>query len=109
MEAAPATAVSPFRERRERELLCRYQRDGDLAARDALTRRFMPLARDLAKRYRHTGEPFEDVAQVAYVGLIKAIDRFKPHRGVRFRATRFRRSWASCGATCAMAAQLHRG
>jgi RNA polymerase sigma-B factor len=84
MDAAPATAVSPFRERRELELLCRYQRDGDLAARDALTRRFMPLARDLAKRYRYTGEPFEDLAQVAYVGLIKAIDRFEPDRGVRF-------------------------
>jgi RNA polymerase sigma-B factor len=84
MDATPASPVSSFRERREVELMGRYQRDGDLAARDALTRRFMPLARDLARRYAYTGEPFEDLAQVAYVGLIKAIDRFEPDRGVRF-------------------------
>ncbi|HEX2125888.1 MAG TPA: SigB/SigF/SigG family RNA polymerase sigma factor [Thermoleophilaceae bacterium] len=64
--------------------MLRYQRGGDLAARDALTRRFMPLARGIARRYTYTGEPFEDLAQVAYVGLTKAIDRFEPDRGVRF-------------------------
>jgi hypothetical protein len=50
MDATPAPPVSAFRERREVELMVRCQRDGDLAARDALTRRFMPLARDLARR-----------------------------------------------------------
>jgi RNA polymerase sigma-B factor len=64
----------------ETELLCRY-RDGDLSARDALIESYMPLARRLAGRYRHTGEPQDDLEQVAYMGLIKSIDRFDPDLG----------------------------
>ncbi len=64
----------------DQRLLRRY-RDGDLAARDELVHRFMPLARRLAGRYRHTGEPQDDLEQVAYVGLIKAIDRYDPDLG----------------------------
>jgi RNA polymerase sigma-B factor len=42
---------------------------------------YMPLARRLAGRYRRTGEPMDDLEQVAYLGLIKAIDRFDPELG----------------------------
>ena len=49
--------------------------------------RFMPFARQLAARYRHAGEPLEDLVQVAYVGLIKAVDRYDPDRGNGLRAT----------------------
>jgi RNA polymerase sigma-B factor len=69
---------------REDELLAQYHEDGDLEAREELTERFMPLARDLALRYRYTDEPIEDLTQVAYLGLIKAVDRFDPARGTRF-------------------------
>ena len=62
----------------------RYHHDGDLDARDELVVRFMPLARQLATRYRHAGEPFEDLVQVACVGLIKAVDRYDPDRGNGF-------------------------
>jgi RNA polymerase sigma-B factor len=68
----------------ERQLLARYHRDGDLAAREELTERFLPLARDLALRYTYTDEPFDDLLQVASLGLIKAIDRFEPGRGTKF-------------------------
>src|SRR5688500_11154635 len=44
----------------------------------------MPLARQLASRYRHAGEPLEDLVQVACVGLLKAIDRYDPERGSGF-------------------------
>ena len=44
----------------------------------------MPLARQLAARYRHAGEPLEDLVQVACVGLIKAVDRYDPERGNGF-------------------------
>jgi RNA polymerase sigma-B factor len=44
----------------------------------------MPLARQLAGRYRHAGEPLEDLVQVACVGLIKAVDRYDPERGSGF-------------------------
>jgi RNA polymerase sigma-B factor len=49
-----------------------------------LVKRFMPLARKLASRYLNPYEPFEDLLQVASVGLLGAIDRFDPARGVGF-------------------------
>jgi len=41
----------------------------------------LPLARRLASRYRHSGESQEDLEQVAYLGLVKAVDRYDPERG----------------------------
>jgi RNA polymerase sigma-B factor len=72
-------------ERRPEEVLfLRYQRHGDLAAREELVRRFLPLARGLAQRYERASEPLEDLVQVASLGLVKAIDRFDPEQGTRF-------------------------
>jgi RNA polymerase sigma-B factor len=68
----------------ERELLERYHRNGDVAAREELIERFIPLARDLALRYSYTDESMDDLVQVACLGLIKAIDRFEPGRGTKF-------------------------
>jgi RNA polymerase sigma-B factor len=44
----------------------------------------LPLATHLAARFRNRGEPFDDLAQVANLALIKAVDGFDPHRGVSF-------------------------
>ena len=68
----------------EQALLVRYHRAGDLAAREELVERCLPFARDLARRYSYTDESFDDLVQVASVGLIKAIDRFDPDRGAKF-------------------------
>jgi RNA polymerase sigma-B factor len=65
-------------------LLRRYARFGDLAARDELVERFMPLARGLARRYRRGSEPLDDLVQVASIGLLRAIERFDPERGREF-------------------------
>ncbi len=46
----------------------------------------MPLAYRLARRYQRPGEPLEDLAQVATIGLLKALDRFDPERGHEFLA-----------------------
>jgi RNA polymerase sigma-B factor len=62
----------------------RYHHDGDLAARDELIRRCLPLARRLASRYARANEPIDDLLQVASIGLIKAVDRFDPSRGTAF-------------------------
>jgi len=62
-------------------LFVRWQRDGDPAAREALVRRFMPLVRSLARRYGRSSEPFEDLLQVASLGLLKALDRYDTDRG----------------------------
>jgi RNA polymerase sigma-B factor len=68
----------------EGELLVRYHRDHDPTVREELVQRFMPLARRLAARYRGDREPLEDLVQVASLGLVKALDRFDPDRGVAF-------------------------
>jgi len=67
----------------ERELF-RRALDGDTRAREELTTRFMPLARSLALRYQRSGEPLDDLLQVASLGLVKAIDRFDPAREIAF-------------------------
>jgi RNA polymerase sigma-B factor len=72
------------RRRRDHALLLRYQRDRDLEAREELVLRFMPLARQLAGRYRGAGEAQEDLVQVACLGLLKAVDRYEPGRGSGF-------------------------
>jgi RNA polymerase sigma-B factor len=69
---------------RERQLFARYRGRHDLAAREELVERFLPLATRLAQRYRRGAEPLEDLVQVASVGLLKAIDRFDPERGTAF-------------------------
>jgi RNA polymerase sigma-B factor len=68
----------------ERTLLVRYARTRDPKVLDELVETFMPLARRLAARYRGDWEPVEDLEQVASLGLVKALDRFDPSRGVAF-------------------------
>jgi RNA polymerase sigma-B factor len=67
-----------------RALFARYQRTGDASTREELVHRFLPLAHDVARRYHRLNEPLEDLVQVASIGLVKAIDRFDPERGVAF-------------------------
>jgi RNA polymerase sigma-B factor len=64
----------------------RWQQDGDEAAREQLVARFLPLARSLARRYGRSSEPFEDLLQVASLGLLKAIDRYQADRGHPFQS-----------------------
>jgi len=54
------------------------------ADRDALVHQYLPLARGLAARYRHTHVPLEDLVQVASMGLVMAAGRFDPSRGTSF-------------------------
>src|SRR5947209_15692020 len=66
------------------ELFRRWHRHGDVRARDELIQRFLPLARKLARRYTPSSEPYEDLVQVASLGLVKAVERFDPDKGFAF-------------------------
>jgi RNA polymerase sigma-B factor len=66
------------------ELFARYQARRDPAVVEELVRRYEPLVRSVARRYHARGEPFDDLLQVANVGLLKAIQRFDPDRGFAF-------------------------
>jgi RNA polymerase sigma-B factor len=68
------------------ELALRWREHGDRAARDQLFEQYLPLARRLASRYLSPHEPLDDLVQVASMGLLSAVDRFDPGRGVRFSA-----------------------
>lgn len=54
----------------------------DPRARERLIVDNLPLVRALARRFAHRGEPLDDLVQVGTIGLIKAIDRFDPSRGI---------------------------
>lgn len=83
-----ADRAQPERESRgdTNRLFLAWQRDGDAAAREQLVRRFTPLTRSLARRYSRSSEPFEDLVQVAMLGLLKAINRYDCERGASFHA-----------------------
>jgi RNA polymerase sigma-B factor len=90
-----SAAISPtFAEHARPALMSRAERDGrlfeslrdpgDPVDRDAVVERFLPLARQIAARYRRSEEPFDDLFQVACLGLVKAVDRFDPTLGIAF-------------------------
>ena len=70
----------------ELALLRRYANDPSPELREEVIRRFMPLARSLAMRYRRQTESLDDLIQVAGLGLVKAVDGFDPARGKPFAA-----------------------
>jgi RNA polymerase sigma-B factor len=76
--------VDPNIQYEEKMLFTRLRAHRSAEQRDQVFRRFLPLARSLAARYRHSGEPLEDLEQVASIGLLNAIDRFDLERGTAF-------------------------
>jgi len=70
----------------EERLWARFSSRHEPAVRDELVRRHLPFAGKLTQRYRGASESFDDLLQVASLGLVNAIDRFDPSRGVPFTA-----------------------
>ncbi len=69
---------------RTRELFRRYKEEGDEEAREQLIVSHLNLVRYIAAKFKNRGEPLDDLIQVGTIGLIKAIDRFEPDRGLEF-------------------------
>jgi RNA polymerase sigma-B factor len=68
----------------ERLQFARLRKGGAARDRERLFRRYLPLAHSLAIRYQGSGEPVDDLVQVACIGLLNALDRFDPTRGTAF-------------------------
>ncbi len=79
-----AAVRAAARRRAERALFERYRRDPSPAVRAELVERFLPLARQLARRCHNGEEPLDDLVQVASEGLLKAIERFDLDRATAF-------------------------
>jgi len=69
---------------RTRELFRRYKEEGDEEAREQLIVSHVNLVRYIAAKFKNRGEPLDDLIQAGTIGLIKAIDRFDPSRGLEF-------------------------
>src|SRR4051795_1531600 len=67
-----------------RNKLEEYARTGDKTLRDEIVASQVGLAEYLARRFKNRGEPIEDLIQVALLGLLKAVERFDPSRGLEF-------------------------
>jgi RNA polymerase sigma-B factor len=78
--------VGPEPDRRQqlREKFVEYASTQDAGLREELVASHLSLAEYLARRFANRGEALDDLVQVASLGLIKAVDRFDPKRGVEF-------------------------
>lgn len=66
------------------ELVAHYAATRSAATLDQIVRRNEKLLHHTLKRFRSADEPYEDLLQVANLGLIKAAQRFDPSRGLKF-------------------------
>ena len=77
-------SLEPTRREELTEQFAAYAETRDNSLRDQLVGAHLGLAEYLARRFANRGEPLDDLVQVASLGLIKAVDRFDPSRGVAF-------------------------
>ena len=77
-------SLEPSRREELREQFIAFAHQREAPLRDELVAAHLGLAEYLARRFANRGEPLDDLVQVASLGLIKAVDRFDPERGVEF-------------------------
>jgi len=85
MTDADSSTTTPETTGRELDArFAEYRRTHDRTLRNELVESHVRLADFLARRFQHRGEPLDDLRQVALVGLLKAVERFEPERGLQF-------------------------
>lgn len=77
-------AADPGERAELRSKFVEFAETRDRRLRDELVEAHMGLAEYLARRFANRGEPLDDLVQVGLLGLVKAVDRFDPDRGVEF-------------------------
>lgn len=81
---ALAKAAPQLDAEQERSLAQRWRRDGDRRAADQLSRANLRAVTSLATKYRHYGIPISELVAEGNCGLVHALGKFDPDRGVRF-------------------------
>src|SRR5881392_2284032 len=79
-----SSSFDPSQRDELRRKFAEFAQSRDPQLRDQLIEAHLGLAEYLARRFSNRGEPLDDLVQVASVGLLKAVDRFEPDRGVEF-------------------------
>jgi RNA polymerase sigma-B factor len=79
-----ARGSTQWNEAETERLFARLREQRDESARAELIELHENLVRYLAAKFANRGEPLEDLIQVGLIGLINAIDRFEPDRGIKF-------------------------
>lgn len=82
----PDTASSDADDKWLTQSLIQYSKTRNRTLRNEIAMRTNWIALRSARRFWDRGEPFDDLVQVANIGLLKAIDRFDPTQGVHFGA-----------------------
>jgi RNA polymerase sigma-B factor len=77
-------SLSPEERRELKRKFAEYKGTRDRRLRNELIEAHRSLASHLARRFANRGEPFDDLLQVAYLGMLKAVERFDPDRGLEF-------------------------
>jgi RNA polymerase sigma-B factor len=77
-------SLPPEERERLRRKFAEYKATRDRKVRNELIEAHRSLASHLARRFANRGEPFDDLLQVAYLGMLKAVERFDPDRGLEF-------------------------
>lgn len=68
------------------EQILQYQKKHDPEKKEEILGFYLPLAKQVVKRFLYWGEPADDLLQIACIGLLKAIDRFDVGKGKSFEA-----------------------
>lgn len=84
MKPVRRTRQRPISRTEIRKLFAQFQKTRDASTREALVLAHENLAVYLAAKFADRGEPLEDLIQVARIGVINAVDRYDPSRGVEF-------------------------
>ncbi len=84
MPPARRMSFDPAQREELRAKFSEFAETGNVGLRDELVAAHLGLAEYLARRFANRGEPLDDLVQVASLGLLKAVGRFDPTRGVEF-------------------------
>lgn len=68
----------------EYELFSEYRRTGDINLRDEIVASYIYIAEILSRKFINRGVEYDDIYQVACMGILFAVERFDPDKGVKF-------------------------